>query len=78
MPVSSRFFPLVEHFRMRYLKKCMILVLTFIPMLGLNAGCNNEQQIPLANVPPPPANFGKVVTDPKAPKGASPANVQYK
>lgn len=38
-------------------------------------GCGSgSQEIPLANVPPPPPGFGKAVTTPKTPKGGSPEN----
>lgn len=38
-------------------------------------GCGDgSQEIPLAKVPPPPADFGKPVTTPKTPKGGSPEN----
>jgi hypothetical protein len=56
---------------MRRLRGCA-LVLTIV----LFAGCDTQQEIPLAKVPPAPADFGKHVSTRKIPKGGSPENVQ--
>ena len=52
------------------------LVALSLGLLGCDGGGSGE--IPLAKVPPPPADFGKVQKDAKTPKGASPADTsQY-
>ena len=43
-------------------------------VLVMNTGCNNQSEIPLAKVPPAPADFGKPLVNPKAPKFGSPDN----
>ncbi len=51
------------------------LVAAALPILVIDAGCNQSTEIPLANVPPPPPDFGKAITKPKTPRGGSPENV---
>lgn len=49
-----------------------------IPVLiaGLIAGCGGPQEIPLADVPPPPAGFGDAAkASKKLPKGGSPTDI---
>jgi hypothetical protein len=43
-------------------------------VLVMNTGCNDQSEIPLAKVPPAPADFGKPVVNRKAPKFGSPDN----
>jgi len=54
----------------------LALCIAMTLMAGLGAGCNNTaEQIPLADVPPPPPGFGEAKKSPNAPKGGSPSNV---
>jgi hypothetical protein len=50
------------------------LVAATIPVLGLGVGCNQQAEIPLAKVPPPPADFSQPKKSTGAPKGGSPEN----
>lgn len=58
---------------MRCLKQSLFLAVALSPLVGFCAGCNGNQQIPLADVktppPLPPQDRSKL---PPAPSGASP------
>jgi len=52
----------------------LLVAMAAVGVIGLGAGCNNQAEIPLAKVPPPPPGFGEVKKSANAPKSGSPEN----